>query len=226
MTLRQRRDLSSFLNRKTSRAITTLQVLESIHGDSACACRKLQESAFLFSIPGANDLPEILNYLILLLVAPVVGVLLPIIHVDIRNATDKQFEFPLIENVDQVCRDELIEARDESVELLFDSLLDFPLCHQPAEVSTTHTRKLWHLLDIFLLVLVRDLNVAAARFEVNGLGFAELLVVNRKRLIENIGDIILQCPCQVLVIFFVYAFHVLDVDLLAKHHLVECTNEE
>jgi hypothetical protein len=39
---------------------------------------------------------------------------------------DEQLQLALVEDVDEVCRDQLVEAGDECVELLFDALLDTP----------------------------------------------------------------------------------------------------
>jgi hypothetical protein len=54
-------------------------------------------------------------------------VLLPVIDVDVSDATDQELELTLVEDVDQIGRNELIKAGNESVELLLDSGLDFPL---------------------------------------------------------------------------------------------------
>merc|ERR1711939_1163224 len=53
-----------------------------------------------------------------------------------------------------------------------------------------------------------------------------LFVFNRECLIEDVGDVIFQRPCQVLMILFVHSFHILNLDLLPQHHLVESTNKE
>jgi hypothetical protein len=57
-------------------------------------------------------------------------VLLPVVHVDVRDAADQQLELALVEDVDEVCRDELVEAGDEGGELLFDPLLDAPFGYE------------------------------------------------------------------------------------------------
>lgn len=36
----------------------------------------------------------------------------------------------------------------------------------------------------------------------------------------------LQCPCQISMEIFVNSLHVLECDLLSKHHLIECANKE
>ena len=41
---------------------------------------------------------------------------------------DEQLELALVEDVHEICRDKLVEAADEGVELFFDALLDPPFC--------------------------------------------------------------------------------------------------
>jgi hypothetical protein len=73
-----------------------------------------------------SHLPEVNNDLVILSVTAVIGMFLPVIDVDVSNTTDQEFEFSLIENVDQVCWNQLVEAGNECVELLLDSFLDAP----------------------------------------------------------------------------------------------------
>lgn len=70
--------------------------------------------------------PKVLNDLVLLSVAPVIGVLLPILDVDVRDTAYEQLQLTLVEDVDQVGWNQLVEAGDEGVELLFDTFLDTP----------------------------------------------------------------------------------------------------
>jgi hypothetical protein len=135
MTLRQLIRLPRLLNRKPARSITTLQILEAIHRNPARTRRKLQETGFLLGVPAADALPEVLYDFVVLRVAAVVGVLLPVVDVDVGDAADEQLEFALVEDVDQVRGDELVEARDEGLELLFDALLDAPFGDESGVVS-------------------------------------------------------------------------------------------
>ena len=133
MTLRQRRNLPSLLNRKASRPVRPLQVLEAIDRNTTGSRRELQESRLLLRVPGTDDLPEILDHLVLFLVAAVVGVFLPVVDVDVRDATDQELEFALVEDVDEIGGDELVETCDEGSELLFHALLDLPFCKEPGD---------------------------------------------------------------------------------------------
>lgn len=131
MTLRQLIRLTRLLNRKPSRSITSLQILESIHRNPRRARRKLQQARLLLRIPATNALPEVLDDFVVFSVAAVIGMFLPVVDVDVGDTTDQELEFALVEDVDQICGDELVEAGDEGLELLFDALLDAPFCYEP-----------------------------------------------------------------------------------------------
>lgn len=60
----------------------------------------------------------------------VVRVLAPIVHVHVAHTADKQLELALVEDVDQLLRDELVEAAEEGLELLLDALDDAPVDDQ------------------------------------------------------------------------------------------------
>jgi len=74
----------------------------------------------------ATNLPEELNDFIRFGVTSVVGVLLPVIYVNICYAADQEFKFALVKDVDQIWRDELMETSNECVKLLLHTLLDTP----------------------------------------------------------------------------------------------------
>lgn len=131
MTLRQRPHLPSLLDRKPPRPITALQILKPINGDPTRPRGKLEQSTLLLRIPGADHLPEILDHLILFLVAAVVGMLLPVVDVDVGDAADQQLKLALVEHVDEIGGNELVEAGDEGVELFRDALLDLPFGYEP-----------------------------------------------------------------------------------------------
>jgi hypothetical protein len=82
--------IARLLNSESSRSIGTLKILEAVHRNTRSSSGELEKTRLLLRIPGANNLPEVLNNLILLLVATVIRVLLPVIHVDISDTTNKQ----------------------------------------------------------------------------------------------------------------------------------------
>ena len=67
--------------------------------------------------------------------------LLPVLDVDIGDTADEEFEFTFVEDVDEVWGDELVEAGDKGIELLFHSLLDPPLRDKPRAVSKWSGKK-------------------------------------------------------------------------------------
>jgi hypothetical protein len=80
-----------------------------------------------------THLPEVLYHGIAFGVAAVIGVLLPVVDVDICDTTNEQLKLTLIEDVDQVGRDELVEALHKGIELLVDTLLNAPFCDEPED---------------------------------------------------------------------------------------------
>lgn len=131
----ERRRIPRLFDREPSRPVRPLQILEPVDRDSRGTRRELQQPRLLLRIPGAHDLPEVLDHLVLLLVPAVVRVLLPVVHVDVRDTSDQQLEFPLVKHIDQIRGDQLVEARHERIELLLHPLDNLPLSHQPVSVS-------------------------------------------------------------------------------------------
>lgn len=122
--------VARFLDREASGSVGSLKVFESVDGDTGSTCGELEETGLLFRVPGADNLPEVLDDFVLLLVAAVVGVLLPVVNVDVGDTADEKLEFSLVEDVHQIRRDQLIEAGHECVKLLLDPLDDLPLRDQ------------------------------------------------------------------------------------------------
>lgn len=121
-------------------------------------------------------LPEVLYHRITFSVAAVIGVLLPVVDINICDTANEQLELALVEDVDQVLRDELAEARHERVKLLLDTLRD----------TVLHDR-----VHVVLLVLLRDGDVSTARLELDRNHLAETLLDGRERLIDDVGDVVL-----------------------------------
>ena len=132
MTLGQLGNLARLLNRKATRAIRALQVLEAVDGDAAGAGCKLEQTALLLRVQAADALPKVLDDLVRLGVASVVRVLLPVLDVNVGDAADEELQLALVKHRNQVRRDQLVEARDEGLELLLDPLLDAPFRDEPA----------------------------------------------------------------------------------------------
>lgn len=126
-------------------------------------------------------LPKVLNHNITLGVATVVGVLLPVIDIDVSNTADQQLKLTLIKNVDKVSWNQLVEAGHEGIELLLDSLLNTPLGDEPSRVESVPDLNFiaeGNLLNVFPLVLVGDLNVLSARLQIHSHLLTEPLVLH------------------------------------------------
>jgi len=48
----------------------------------------------------------------------VLGVLLQVVHVDVGQAANQQLQFLLVENADQLARDDVVETGEKCVQLL------------------------------------------------------------------------------------------------------------
>jgi hypothetical protein len=98
-----------------------------------------------------------------------------------------------------------------------------------------------YILNIFVLVLVRDLNVIASWFQLDADSLTESLIVGRKGELQCVGNVvvptfislapnndenILQHPFQVTMKISIDTLHILECDLLSQDHLVEGTDEE
>ena len=179
--LRQLVGIAGLLHGKPSRSVGTLQVLEAVNGDTGGTGCKLEQPGPLVALPLGNALPEPLDDLVGLLVAPVIGVSLPVIDVNVGETTDEQLELPLVEDLDQILRNELVETVHKGLELLLDGLGNDPLGLQ---------------LDELLLVVVGDVNVASVRFQVDDFFLAEVVDLNGESLKDDVGDVVGQHPAQ------------------------------
>ena len=90
-----------------------------------------------------TDGPEVSDDLILLCVASVIGVLLPVLDIDICNATNQKLQLPLVKYIDKVRWYKLVEARHKRVELRFNSLLDSPFGDKTNAISRVN----WYLIQ-------------------------------------------------------------------------------
>jgi hypothetical protein len=126
-----------------------LKILETIDWNTGSTRRELEKTGFLFRIPAPDTFPEVLDDFIILRVSAVVGVLLPVFDINVGDTTDKKLQLALVKHVDQVSRDELMEAGDEVLELLFNTLLNTPLSYEPiglvddqVRMQGVHTRRI------------------------------------------------------------------------------------
>ena len=115
--------------------------------------------------------------------------LLPIINVNISNATDEQFKFTLIEDIDQIRRDQFVETCDEGVELIFHSFLNTPFSNQTRLCENLIQNKsplsARYSLYVFLFIFIRHFDVLAIGLEIDRLDFTENVVVGGEVHVET-----------------------------------------
>lgn len=91
-----------FFNGEKLWSVASIEFLEAIHRHARSARDKLQETRTHLVIEGQNDTPEPLHSnVICMVVALVQCVLLPILDVDVLDSAHKQFQFVLVEDLDQ-----------------------------------------------------------------------------------------------------------------------------
>lgn len=82
------------------------------------------------------------------------------------------------------------------------------------------------LLDIFLFVLVSNLDVLPSRLELHGDLLTKPLIFNRESTVNDVRDIILHRPAQSPEEIGINTFHVRKNDPLPQYHFVESSNEK
>lgn len=84
-----------------------------------------------------------------------------------------------------------MESSDEGLELLLDTFLDTPFRDESSTVSGSSTEKQTiNLLNVFVLVLICDLDIVAPGLQLDAHSLAKPFVVCRKRQLERVGDIV------------------------------------
>lgn len=84
---------------------------------------------------GFTDLPEVDDNLVGFRVPSVVGMLLPVLDVDIGDTANKELQFALVEDVDEIWRDQFVESGYEGGELLLHPFLYSPFGDEAISVS-------------------------------------------------------------------------------------------
>jgi hypothetical protein len=88
------------VNVESTKAVHALQLFEAIEWHLRCASDKLEKLCSLFLVERANSAPEPLNLRRRGGVVVVLGVVAPVLDVDIWQARDEKFEFLLVEDRD------------------------------------------------------------------------------------------------------------------------------
>jgi hypothetical protein len=126
MTFRQLPNFATLLDGEPSGAVASLKIFETVDWNSRRARGELQQARLLLRVPTPDAFPKVLNYFVVLSVSAVVGMLLPILDVNVCNTTNQQLKLALVKDIDQICRNEFMETTDEVLELFFDTLLNTP----------------------------------------------------------------------------------------------------
>ena len=103
-------------------AIHALELLEAVERNLARTCDELKQLGALFFVEALDCTPEPLNLRRSALLVVVLGGVLPVVDINVRQTRDEQLEFLLVEDRDELRRDNVVEAAQESVELSFDRL--------------------------------------------------------------------------------------------------------
>jgi len=98
------------MNVEPAKAIHAFELLEPIKRHFARAGHKLQQLGFFLLVEAADCAPEPLHLRREGRVVVVLGVVLPVVHVNVRQTRDEQFQFLLVEDGDQTGWDNLAEA--------------------------------------------------------------------------------------------------------------------
>lgn len=91
-------------------AIHTLQLLETVEGHLAGSCHKLQQFSALFLVERSQSSPEPLDLLRRWIIVVVLCVALPVVDVDVRQTGDQELQLLLVEDRDQLCRNDFVET--------------------------------------------------------------------------------------------------------------------
>jgi len=99
------------------------------------------------------------------------------------------------------------------------SVTRLPLCQLTAKLYCSHP------LDVVLLVVLGDLDITSAFLQVYRDDFSKVLLGDRERVLDDIGDVVLQHPRQTSVKSGVDTLEILERDLLLEDLLVERDDE-
>jgi len=176
MTLRQLPNFTALLDGEPSGTITALKIFETIDWDSGRARGKLQQARLLLRVPTPDAFPKVLNYFVILGVSAVVGMLLPVLDINVCNTPNQQFKLALVKHVDQIRRNEFMEASNEVLELLFDTFLNTPFRDE---------------FDVFPLVLIRDFNLLTTWLQINCHRLAETFIFSREGQVQDTVNVII-----------------------------------
>lgn len=98
------------VNIEPTEPVHTLELAEAIKRNLASSRDELKKFSSLFLVERAYSAPEPLDLRGRGRVIVVLCVVLPIVYIDIREAGDEELELLLVENCNQLCRDDVMET--------------------------------------------------------------------------------------------------------------------
>ncbi|SRR5258706_4196555 len=147
----------------------------------------------------------------------------------LRNTTNEELELALIENIDELLRDELVEAFHERGVLFLDTLGRAVLNHQtsmqPLSTQPSMEHPDQYSLYKLVLVLLRNIAVHPTRFQLNCHKLSKPLFLDGECLFNDVRDIILQHPFHTPMELGIDALKVNERYLFCDDHLVEARDE-
>ena len=146
-----------------------LEGTKAIDGDSRHACGEKEKFSELLLRVGLKDLPEPLNYLVLVgEVSTIDSIRLPVCEVNLLGTLKQEVEFVLVEDAYYPLGDDRVEALEEASDLVADRSYQVVLGYPQA---------------VLVDVLGCDLDVGTARYEVH---LDALLVDDREAQVERL----------------------------------------
>lgn len=92
------------------KSVHAFKLFEAIQRDLGCAGDELEELGAFFLVEGAYGAPEPLDLRRCRCVVVVVGVVLPVVDVDVWQTGDEELKLLFVEDSDQFSRDDVVEA--------------------------------------------------------------------------------------------------------------------
>jgi len=135
-------------------AVHALKLLETIERHLTSTGNELKQLGLLFLLERSDSAPEPLDLWRCSCVVVVLGVVLPVIHIDVRQTGNEKFELLFAEDGDELRRDDIVEALEEVLELLLNGAYKTVLSDKA---------------DVLVLVIFGDGNVTTVFDEVDGL---------------------------------------------------------
>ena len=98
------------MNIELAESIHALEFLESVQWHFTRSCHELQQLRAFFLVETTYCTPEPLDLRRRCGVVLILGVVLPVVDIDVREARDEKLEFLFVEDGDELGRNDIMEA--------------------------------------------------------------------------------------------------------------------